>query len=653
MANAVQPDKGLLSTPRSCHRCNQKKVRCSKTQPCDSCLKSNSDCVFPGPSRAPRRKKRPLKAELISRLKGLEQELREMTQERGDPDSAASSAATSQDAPVLSNTPLAANNARHVEHEHGKLIVEGDSTRYVTHEVLISLGNQIEELKDLVDSPENDVDEDECGEYSQNGNQFLFGYSSIASSLSAFHPSVKDSQILWNIFKENVAPVVMIFHKPTLHRLLYKTATNTSYIGRASEAVVFAVYFAASTSMSPEQCAEELGQDHSTLLQRYRFATQQALARAGFLQTRNQSVLQAAVLFLTCLRSPGDAEFVWTMTAAVYRLAQGLGLHRDGIHFNLTPFEIELRRRLWWSIYLLDSQSSELHAIGTLITESSYDTRLPLNINDADISPESTTPPDERIEFTEMTFCLIRCEMTVLYRRSFLNSNPMPSTSEGHTSHLLDERLRQLEQIRTQLQNRYLQYCDISIPTQWVTATVIRLAVARSWLIAHLSQGTMTVRMPLIEISPEDPKRDQLFLTAIEVAEFAYLLETDPRTTRWAWLFERYPQWHAVVFVLTELCGRGQSVETERAWAVLQKAVERWSGREFQKGGITLKTVYHFIEKAAAAHGRLGTDWIRELLSFGAISSKPPRTPARVVKVSRLNARWNLLSRVSQKEGIS
>ena len=143
MANAVQPDKGLLSTPRSCHRCNQKKVRCSKTQPCDSCLKSNSDCVFPGPSRAPRRKKRPLKAELISRLKGLEQELREMTQERGDPDSAASSAATSQDAPVLSNTPLAANNARHVEHEHGKLIVEGDSTRYVTHEVLISLGNQV------------------------------------------------------------------------------------------------------------------------------------------------------------------------------------------------------------------------------------------------------------------------------------------------------------------------------------------------------------------------------------------------------------------------------------------------------------------------------------------------------------------------------
>ncbi|PIG87841.1 hypothetical protein AARAC_009855 [Aspergillus arachidicola] len=518
----------------------------------------------------------------------------------------------------LLKTPLlgpTAENTRHVEYEHGRLIVERGSTQYVTHEVLISLGNQIEELKDLVQSPGNDIIEDEGEVYLQNGNQFLFGYSSIASSLSAFHPSVRDSQILWKTFEENVASVIMIFPKPSLHRLLYETATNSNYIDRASEAVVFALYFAAVTSMSPEQRAEELGQDHSTLLQQYRFATQQALARAGFLQSRNQTVLQAAVLFLTCLRRPGDAEFVWTVTAAVYRLAQGLGLHRDGTHFELSPFEVELRRRLWWSIYLLDSQSSELHAIGTLITESCYDTKLPLNINDSDLSPESTTSPDERIEFTEITFCLIRCEMTVLYRRSFLNTHP--SNSEGHPSHLLDERLRQLEGIRTHLQNRHLQYCDTSIPAQWVTATVIRLALARSWLIAHLShlsQGTMTVRMPLIEISPEDPKREQLFLTAIEVVEFAYLLETDPRTTRWAWLFERYPQWHAVVLVLTELCGRGQSVETERAWTVLQKAIERWTRRDFHKGDITLKTVHHFLEKAAVAQGRLGTDWIRELL---------------------------------------
>jgi hypothetical protein len=28
--------------------------------------------------------------------------------------------------------------------------------------------------------------------------------------------------------------------------------------------------------------------------------------------------------------------------------------------------------------------------------------------------------------------------------------------------------------------------------------------------------------------------------------EFAYLVETDSRTKQWSWLFEGYPQWHAV-----------------------------------------------------------------------------------------------------------
>ncbi|KAB8250170.1 hypothetical protein BDV35DRAFT_377717 [Aspergillus flavus] len=105
----------------------------------------------------------------------------------------------------------------------------------------------------------------------------------------------------------------------------------------------------------------------------------------------------------------------------------------------------------------------------------------------------------------------------------------------------------------------------------------------------------MTARMPLIEISPDDPKRDQLLLTAIGVVEFAYLLETDPRTVQWAWLFERYPH-------------RRQSVETEGAWTVLQKAIERWTRRGCQKGGITLKTVHHFLVKAAVVGlGRTGS----------------------------------------------
>ncbi|EED18340.1 conserved hypothetical protein [Talaromyces stipitatus ATCC 10500] len=406
----------------------------------------------------------------------------------------------------------------------------------------------------------------------------------MAVSLSVFHPTMAHRRILWNVFEENVIPVVMIFHKPSIRDIMASVAADGSGIDRALEAVIFAVYFAAVTSMDPEQCAETLGEDHSYLQQHYR-----------------------TTLFLTCLRAPEDAAFVWTMTAAVHRMAQGLGLHRDGTYFGLSPFEVEIRRRLWWSIYLLDSRSSEFRAIGPQITEHSYDTRLPLNIDDSALSPDSIEAPEEKVGFTEMTFCLARCEMIVRHRRFHLNIHSGTSSSQGEqTSHQLGERMHALEQISGQLQDRYLRSCDVSVPIQWVTATVIRLALARSWLIAHLPERVTAEEITLRGTSSvQDPTREQLFQTAVEVLEFAYLLDTDPRTKQWSWFFESYPQWHSVVFVLSELCARPRTILTDRAWAVTVRAVARWTNTDFRKGGITLKIILQLMEQAATAHGRV------------------------------------------------
>ncbi|KAF9890359.1 hypothetical protein FE257_006026 [Aspergillus nanangensis] len=615
MANAVHPGKNPLPAPRSCYRCNQKKIRCSKTQPCDSCVKASFECVFPGPGRAARRKKRPLKAELVNRLSNLEHEFKLLTTTPVRRKSADASSATE-----------CQQEKEEVERHQGRLLVEGASTHYVTHEVLFSLQNHIDELKSLVTSSENDEDASgdisDGGEgYLQPGNEFLFGYSSMASSLDTFHPNMVHSQILWKVYEENVAPVITIFHKPSLYQTISKAAANNgSDIDRASEAVVFAVYFAAVNSMSPDQCREQLGQDHSSLLQQYRFATQQALARAGFLHSRNQMVLQAAVLFLTCLRQPGDADFVLTLAAAVYRLAQGLGLHRDGSLFGLSPFEIEMRRRLWWAIYLLDSQTSELHAVDPQITESCYNTKQPLNIDDSELLPGASRAPESRVGFTDMTFSLVRIEMTVRYRRSLLNV-PRGGGDDNNNSEKavrLDERLRQLEQIHHRLREQYLQFCDVSVPVQWVTATIIRLALTRTWLIAHLSQGTAATQIPEISSAEDSNDRDKLFSTAIEVVEFAYLLETDPRTLKWAWLFKGYPQWQAAAFVLSQLCVRPRSADTDQAWAVVNKAVARWI-RGDQRGSITRKTIRQLIERAVGVNGYVWDERAGEISSFYSI----------------------------------
>lgn len=129
-------EEASLPALRSCHRCNQKKIRCNKAQPCNNCTKSDTECVFPGPGRAPRRKKRPLKAELVSRLKGLENHIQSLTQKRGD--------LTVQDAlgTRLQETPAAQQSLDNND-QRGQLLVKGDSSQYVTHEVLIGLQNQV------------------------------------------------------------------------------------------------------------------------------------------------------------------------------------------------------------------------------------------------------------------------------------------------------------------------------------------------------------------------------------------------------------------------------------------------------------------------------------------------------------------------------
>lgn len=459
------------------------------------------------------------------------------------------------------------------------------------------MAGKIKELQDLVESPNNrseDTDEHSgLKENIHNDTYFLFGYSCFAESLRGFHPSTPQSQLLWDIYQQNVAPVIMIFHKPALQKLIGKASTDPDALNRTSEAVVFAVYFASITSMGPEERQRCLGEDHHSALQRYRFATQQALARAGFLQSRSLPLLQAAVLFFTCLRQPGDAEFVWTMTAAIYRMAQGLGLHRDGSAFQLNPFETEMRRRLWWHIYLLDWRTAEYHAIGSQIKECSYDTRLPLNINDSDLSPDSTEPPEERTEFTEMTFCLVRCEMTVAHCRL-----PDIASAKGHVKLSLEEHLYELAKARVQLQKKYLRYCDVSVPLQWVTATVVRLVFARLWLVAHFSRWMSK------EIALSSSMREQLFLTAIEVVEFAYLLETEDRTVKWSWFFEAYLQWHAAAFILAELCDRQCSPETNRAWNTVEMSIRRWLQRDFQKSSMMLKPMSRLMQRASVIHGR-------------------------------------------------
>ncbi|KAJ5921471.1 hypothetical protein N7466_009797 [Penicillium verhagenii] len=628
-------DGGSTLLHRSCNDCNRRKVRCNKLFPCDNCVRLGVECTFPPPGRKPRKAPRKSnRAELISRLSLLEQEVQKLggqsnnegvsaDEEREPPQETYESVPRKSETP---ESPKVSSDA--LEGQFGRLVVDRShgTSRYVNHQALTDLATQIKEVRDLFDSPASPTSSEEDAlspetpvsslGYPEIQSPFIFGYHSVANSLRNYHPPPTISHLLFSVYEENVAPIIMIIHKSVRMELNRLTSTNPENLDKESEALVFSIYFAAISSLTPDECLSQLGANHTTLTKQYRFAVEQALVRAGFLHTRKLIVLQAAVLFLSCACSPKDAHFVWTMIAVIARLGLGLGLHRDSSHFGLGVFETEMRRRLWWYIYLLDIRLSDSQATSPQIREGDYDTRLPLNINDDDLSPDIVEAPQERVGFTEMTLTLVRCEILISHRKLMQIS----SFGVGGHNTLFQTRLSAIEEARRSLDERYLQFCDLQIPIHWVTATIARIAIARLWLVSHFSLMTADGFEP--DLWPA--QCDLLILTAIEVLEFVHLLETHENTSKWSWLFQGYVQWQSYAFVLSELCVRPSSPLSGRAWAAVDRVFEGWNGPAGNRLGLMMRPLERLRNRAAALRN-LGTDQTRtDILETNAVNLDIP-----------------------------
>lgn len=377
-----------------------------------------------------------------------------------------------------------------------------------------------------------------------------------------------------------------------------EAAQHPESLDKNSEALVFAIYLSAIVTLSPQECLSRLGEERNMAVKRYRFAVEQAMARANLLNTQSLVLLQAAVLFLICVRREDDTKFVWSMTSVILRLAQGLGVHRDGTNFALKPFETEMRRRLWWHICLMDVRSSEDHGTDPLIHENMYDVRLPLNVNDDDLHPDMTESPKEKEGCTDLTFCLIRCEITSALRRVNY-ACPSNRFRLGTAAPSLERCERMIQILSTRVEERYIKHCDMNIPIQWTSATVGRLILAKLWLVVH---HPMTRRDRTTNLS--QATRESLFHTAIEVLEFGRLLEADPKTAKWGWLFRTNMQWHGVAFVLSEVCVRPICPVTDRAWNAITGIYSDWELSATNKKGMLWRPLAALMKKAAAIRAK-------------------------------------------------
>jgi len=79
-------------------------------------------------------------------------------------------------------------------------------------------------------------------------------------------------------------------------------------------------------------------------------ATKTALLRAKFMSSTSIVVLQALVFHIFSIRDVYEPRAVWILTGIAILVAEGMGMHIDGALLGLSPFETEIRRRIWWQL---------------------------------------------------------------------------------------------------------------------------------------------------------------------------------------------------------------------------------------------------------------------------------------------------------------
>jgi len=462
--------------------------------------------------------------------------------------------------------------------QFGRLVLnEKGVTRYVSSAFWTSINDELDEIRQGThELTEEDSDDSDLEATPQSAPEkslidhqsFIMGYRSADVDLRPLHPLPSQIPFMWQVYQENVDPILKIIHVPTTTKLIRQVRTSLDNLTPSTEALMFSIYYAAITSLDEEEVKLNFGAEKDFLLQQYRFALEQALAKSNFITSPDLTIAQAFILFLVLVRRHDDTRFCWTLTGLLIRVSQALGLHRDGTHFpNLSPFEIEIRRRCFWAVCVLDLRSAEDQGTDLTIMDGFFDTQAPLNINDTDISPDSKELPKARQGPADMSFSLIRYEICSVARRIHMASLPLVAnmySRDAATS--LEEREAMLLEVQRRVEDTYLKYpeCDNN-PMYWTAANIARLITAKMTLIIY--QSSLFPGPGNEELTEE--KRTSLFNRATEIFEYSYMLNTDSRAKQWRWLFQTYTQLHAVAYVLIEVSHRPWSATVERSWTAL------------------------------------------------------------------------------------
>jgi hypothetical protein len=126
----------------------------------------------------------------------------------------------------------------------------------------------------------------------------IFALTPEETDIQNYYPTPTNAFFLWQKFLENINPLSKLIHAPSVQILVIAASQDLASISKASIAVLFSIYAAATSSMKDSQCLQSLKESKTQLLDRYLGATQRALTAAGIMKSLDLIILQAFSIYM-------------------------------------------------------------------------------------------------------------------------------------------------------------------------------------------------------------------------------------------------------------------------------------------------------------------------------------------------------------------
>ncbi|KAG9962313.1 hypothetical protein KCU61_g4725, partial [Aureobasidium melanogenum] len=424
-----------------------------------------------------------------------------------------------------------------------------------------------------------------------------------------------------------VHPVARLVHQPTFesqYNLFWSNLSNGTITPAPIQAILFAAMFSAAVSLSDDAAASFSEMSKHSLVDRLREMTEFMLSRANLLRTTKIDTMQAFIMYMLPLCRTEISRAHSALVGTAIRLAQCMGLHRDGTTFGLSAVDTHVRRLIWYQICFLDVRTCEATGPRPQIRKEEYDTKLPLNVNDTDLLLPSP-PTDDLPYWTDMTLSKLKFECFELMRQLWVDMQRMDQKKLTLTSIL-----NRIKKFRATTEAKYSLLVQGNTPKQILAKQMYRASSNRA-LVVILQRYAVGTNYPM-------PERLRKLLTeaCMGTVEAGIAMETRQELLPWAWYRGAILQYHAAVLLVFEVYARPELPEAARIWSSLDWIFETPpQSSQLDKAEGIIITLRDRLEKYHSVRKLRATADVENQSSPGPSTTSHLSTPATAPHITR------------------